>query len=86
MTTAVGHRSPPNVSGGRTENGHLDELRVDPIALLNRVRSECGDVGVFRLADSEVVLLTGAGANEFFFRAPEEMLDQAEAYPRPTRS
>jgi sterol 14-demethylase len=81
MTTAVGHRSPPNVSGGRTENGHLDELRVDPIALLNRVRSECGDVGVFRLADSEVVLLTGAGANEFFFRAPEEMLDQAEAYP-----
>jgi sterol 14-demethylase len=81
MTTAVGHRSPPNVSGGRTENGHLDELRVDPIALLNRVRSECGDVGVFRLADREVVLLTGAGANEFFFRAPEEMLDQAEAYP-----
>jgi sterol 14-demethylase len=69
------------VSGGRTENGHLDELRVDPIALLNRVRSECGDVGVFRLADREVVLLTGAGANEFFFRAPEEMLDQAEAYP-----
>ena len=81
MTTAVGHRLPPNVSGGETENGHLDELRVDPIALLNRVRSECGDVGVFRLADREVVLLTGAGANEFFFRAPEELLDQAEAYP-----
>ena len=29
----------------------------------------------------EVVLLTGAGANEFFFRSPEEILDQAEAYP-----
>src|SRR6202011_4298474 len=29
----------------------------------------------------DVVLLTGADANEFYFRAPEEELDQAEAYP-----
>ena len=36
---------------------------------------------MFRLADRDVVLLTGAEANEFFFRAPEEILDQAEAYP-----
>jgi sterol 14-demethylase len=26
-------------------------------------------------------VLSGAGPNEFFFRAPEEVLDQAEAYP-----
>ena len=69
------------MSGGEGANGHLEELRVDPIALMNRVRAECGDVGVFRLADRDVVLLTGAEANEFFFRAPEEVLDQAEAYP-----
>jgi sterol 14-demethylase len=81
MTTALDQKRPPRVSGGEEENGHLDELRVDPIALLNRVRSECGDVGVFRLAQRDVVLMTGAGANEFFFRAPEEALDQAEAYP-----
>src|ERR1700685_2750912 len=81
MTTALDRQQPPRVSGGQGENGHLDELRVDPIALLNRVRSECGDVGVFRLAQRDVVLMTGAGANEFFFRAPEEVLDQAEAYP-----
>ena len=81
MTTALDQKQPPRVSGGEGENGHLDELRVDPIALLNRVRSECGDVGVFRLAQRDVVLMTGAGANEFFFRAPEEVLDQAEAYP-----
>ena len=31
--------------------------------------------------DRDVVLLTGAGANECLFRAPEEQLDQAEAYP-----
>jgi sterol 14alpha-demethylase len=81
MTTAVEQREPRRVSGGEESNGHLDELRIDPIALLNRVRSECGDVGVFRLAQRDVVLLSGAEANEFFFRAPEEILDQAEAYP-----
>jgi len=69
------------VSGGEDEHGHLEELRRDPIGLMSRVRAECGDVGQFRLADRDVVLLTGAEANEFFFRAPETALDQAEAYP-----
>ncbi len=81
MTIAVERGEPPRVSGGAEQNGHLEELRVDPIALLRRVRAECGDVGVFRLGDRDVVLLTGAEANEIFFRAPEEVLDQAEAYP-----
>jgi sterol 14-demethylase len=62
-------------------NGDLEELRHDPIGLMRRVRAECGDVGTFRLAGRDVVLLTGAEANETFFRAPEEQLDQAEAYP-----
>jgi len=81
MTVDVGLREPPQVSGGEGEHGHLDELRVDPIGLMRRVRTECGDVGQFRLAERDVVLLTGAEANEMFFRAPEEVLDQAEAYP-----
>jgi len=68
----------PVVSGGPD---HLDELRTDPIALMRRVREECGDVGEFHLADRRVVLLSGAEANEFFFRSPDEELDQAEAYP-----
>ena len=69
---------PRVVSGGPD---HLDELRADPIGLMRRVRAECGDVGEFRLAGRRVVLLSGAEANEFFFRAPDEELDQAEAYP-----
>ena len=89
MTTSVdlksiganGAKEPPKVSGGDDPNGHLEELRVDPIGLMRRVRAECGDVGEFRLADRDVVLLTGAQANEAYFRAPEEVLDQAEAYP-----
>ncbi|MCA1004248.1 cytochrome P450 [Rhodococcus hoagii] len=72
---------PPRVSGGLHEHGHLEELRTDPIALMRRVREECGDVGVFRLVDRDVVLLTGAEANEFFFRSSDEDLDQQAAYP-----
>ncbi|MEV4375528.1 cytochrome P450 [Streptosporangium sp. NPDC049644] len=68
---------PPMVSGDE----HLEELRTDPIALMRRVREECGDVGTFALAGRPVVLLSGAEANEFFFRSTEEDLDQAEAYP-----
>ncbi len=71
----------PMVSGRRPEGGHLEELRTDPIGLLERVRSECGDLGRFDLAGRDVTVLSGAGPNEFFFRAPEEVLDQAEAYP-----
>lgn len=71
----------PTVSGDDGDTGHLEELRSDPIGLMQRVREECGDVGVFRLADKRVVLLSGADANEVFFRAPDEELDQAAAYP-----
>ena len=81
MSTTVPRREPPRVSGGEAENGHLEEVRTDPIALMARVRAECGDVGQFTLGQRDVVLLTGADANEYYFRAPEEQLDQAEAYP-----
>ncbi|MGW3484608.1 cytochrome P450 [Rhodococcus indonesiensis] len=78
MTTII---TPTRVSGGEHEHGHLAELRTDPIGLMKRVREECGDVGVFRLADRNVVLLSGARANEFFFRSADEDLDQQAAYP-----
>lgn len=71
----------PRVSGGEDEHGHLEEFRTDPIGLMKRVREECGDVGWFQLADKHVILLSGAEANEFFFRSADEDLDQAEAYP-----
>jgi sterol 14-demethylase len=69
------------VSGGDGDHGHLEELRTDPIGLMQRVRDECGDVGRFDLAGRDVVLLSGSSANEFFFRSPDEDLDQAQAYP-----
>ena len=74
-------REVQRVSGGEDEHGHLEEFRTDPIGLMQRVREECGDVGCFQLASKKVILLTGAEANEFFFRSADEDLDQAEAYP-----
>lgn len=80
VSTVLDDQSPevPEIIRG---TGHLPEMRVDPIALFSRVREECGDIGRFRLADKDVVMVTGAEANEAFFRAPEEVLDQAAAYP-----
>jgi len=71
----------PRLVSGAEPAGHLEELRRDPIALLRRVRDECGDVGRIDLAGRPVILLSGAEANEYFFRAPDEDLDQASAYP-----
>ena len=81
MTPSTPLRDVRRVSGGEDEHGHLEEFRTDPIALMQRERDECGDVGSFQLADKQVILLTGAEANEFFFRAADEDLDQAQAYP-----
>ncbi|MVZ99605.1 cytochrome P450 [Actinomadura sp. LD22] len=80
VSTVLDDQSPqvPEIIRG---TGHLPEMRVDPIGLFHRVRAECGDVGRFRLADKDVVLVSGAEANEAFFRAPDEQLDQAAAYP-----
>jgi sterol 14-demethylase len=79
MTTTA--TAPRMVSGGEHEHGHLQELRTDPIGLLRRVHDECGEVGAFDLAGRTVVLLSGPEVNEWYFRRPDDVLDQAAAYP-----
>jgi sterol 14-demethylase len=80
--TTVTAPTPPMVSGGsEAEHGHLEELRRDPIGLMWRVRQECGEVGCFDLAGRRVVLLSGAEVNEWYFRSPDDVLDQGAAYP-----
>jgi sterol 14-demethylase len=74
-------RTPPVVRGALPGLGHLLALRRAPLELMQRVRDECGDVGEMRWAGQRVVLLSGEKAQEAFFRAPEEQLDQAAAYP-----
>jgi len=77
---ARGH-APPKLSGSWPLLGHLLELRKRPIELFQRVRDELGEVGELDFAGNRVVMLMGAEAQEAFFRAPDEQLDQAKAYP-----
>jgi len=71
----------PIASGRLPLLGHLLELRRDPLGLLQRVHDECGEVGELDLAGHRLVMVYGAAAQEAFFRAPDEQLDQAAAYP-----
>ncbi len=80
-TAPTGGIAPPKVSGGLPFLGHLLELRREPIELMQRVYDECGEVGEFRLANTSIVLMTGAEAAEALFRASDEQLDQRAAYP-----
>src|SRR5512145_1264386 len=73
--------APPRLSGGLPLLGHLLELRRAPIDLFWRVRRECGEIGELSFAGNRMVLLTGVEAQEAFFRATDEQLDQAAAYP-----
>jgi hypothetical protein len=74
------------VSGGQQEHGHLEEFRTDPIALMQRVRDECGDVGWFQLADKHVILLSGAQANELRGSTTGVAASPRLRSPRSTRS
>ncbi len=76
-----GASAPPRASGALPLLGHLLELRRAPIDLMRRVHEECGEIGELRLAHHPVVMLYGEEAHEAFFRAPDEQLDQAAAYP-----
>ena len=80
-TNARGGKPAPRLSGGLPLLGHLLDLRRRPIELFWRVRNECGEIGEMNWAGTRVVLLTGEAAQEAFFRAEEEQLDQAAAYP-----
>ncbi len=79
--THPGGAPPPRLSGGLPFLGHLLELRSRPIELLTRARTECGEIAELRLARQPLVMLYGEEAQEAFFRAPDEQLDQAAAYP-----
>jgi len=76
-----GGARPPRVSGGLPFLGQLLELRRAPLELFWRVHRECGEIGEMRWAGQRVVMLYGEEAHEAFFRAPDEQLDQAAAYP-----
>src|SRR5262245_6880687 len=76
-----GGRTPPVLSGRWPLLGHLLDLRKRPIELFQRVRDELGEIGELDFAGNRVVMLMGEEAQEAFFRATDEQLDEAAAYP-----
>lgn len=72
--------TPPVKPGGLPVLGHILEFGRNPHAFMMALRREFGDVAEFRMFHQRMVLLTGSGASEAFYRAPDEVLDQGPAY------
>ncbi len=73
-------REAPVLRGALPIVGHLPGFARDPVALMRRVRRECGDAGEVRLLGKRIVVLSGTAAQEAFCRAPDEQLSQKVAY------
>lgn len=73
-------RKIPQLGGAMPVVGHMVPFARDPVALMRRVRAECGDVGELRLLGKRIVMLSGTAAQEAFCRAPDDQLSQKVAY------
>lgn len=73
-------KEPPVLPGGFPFAGHIFEFGKNPHEFMLRLREQYGDVAEFKLFHQNMVLLTGTEASEAFYRAPDEVLDQAAAY------
>jgi sterol 14alpha-demethylase len=70
----------PELGGGLPLLGQAIEFRRNPVELIRRGRARWGDVFSIRLFGRRVNVLTGAAANEAFFKAPDHVLSAKEAY------
>ncbi|MGZ8243198.1 cytochrome P450 [Methylomagnum sp.] len=74
------YKEPPKLPGGLPLVGHIPQFGKNPHAFMMRLRQQLGDVAEFKFFHQNMVLLTGPEASEAFYRAPDEVLDQAPAY------
>jgi sterol 14alpha-demethylase len=77
---AFTRKTVPELGGGLPLIGHALEFRRDPVGLIQRGRDRFGDVFSFPLFGRTVHVLTGAAANEAFFKASDRVLSAKEAY------
>ncbi len=81
MTTqSSAKKEPQKMPGGLPLIGHMLKFGKNPFEYMTLLRNKLGEIGEFRLFHQEMVLLTGPEGNEAFFRAPDDQLDQNEAY------
>lgn len=75
-----GPKLPPRLEGGLPLLGHAVEFQKNPVRLLTRARVLYGDLCTFRLPGMDAIAMSGAKAQEKFFRTSDEDISQAEAY------
>lgn len=80
QTNTVADKLPPKLPGCLPIVGHMIKFAKNPFLFLMRLREALGEIGEFRMFHQEMVFLSGPEANEAFFRAPDEQLDQSAAY------
>jgi len=73
-------KEPPKMPGALLLLGHMLEFGRNPFLYMMTLRNTLGEIGEFRMFHQIMVLMTGPEANEAFFRAPDEQLDQSQAY------
>ena len=73
-------KEPPKMPGALPIVGNMIAFAKNPFEYMMRLRAKFGEIGEFRMFHQQMVLMTGPEANEVFFRAPDEQLDQNEAY------
>ncbi len=71
---------PPRVSGATAEGGHMPEFERDYCAFITRAHQECGELAEFDFGGQPTILMSGPPAQEVFFRTPDEIFSQAQAY------
>ncbi|HJQ42700.1 MAG TPA: cytochrome P450 [Jatrophihabitantaceae bacterium] len=72
--------APPRVRGGLPWFGHMLSYGRNPYEFVAKVAAEHGEIASFVMLGQRIVLLTGAGASDLFYRSPDELLDQSAAY------
>jgi sterol 14-demethylase len=73
-------QAPPKMPGSLPLLGHMLKFGKNPFEFMMKLRTNLGEIGEFRMFHQKMVLMTGPDANEAFFRAADEQLDQSAAY------
>lgn len=74
------NKEPEKMPGALPLIGNMLKFGKNPYEYMSMLRNKLGEIGEFRLFHQQMILLTGPEGNEAFFRAPDDQLDQNEAY------
>ncbi|MCA9771830.1 MAG: cytochrome P450 [Myxococcales bacterium] len=71
---------PPTLDGGLPWLGRMLDFRRNPIALLTEAYEKHGEIVGVPLVGNELIFLASPDLQEVFYRAPDDVVSQKEAY------